>query len=92
MSAPAAPAVIRKESQGHTVNGIAIGFVAASAVAVALRFYTRTVLLKITGKDDWTLLGGLVSKKTLLMVLPARKVLTETKAVRDRCLSCDYLR
>ncbi|KAK2764835.1 integral membrane protein [Colletotrichum kahawae] len=48
----ATPAVIRTESNGHIVSGIAIGFVAASAAVLSLRLYTRLVLLRTAGKDD----------------------------------------
>ncbi|KAL0941958.1 uncharacterized protein CTRU02_204721 [Colletotrichum truncatum] len=48
--------VIRTESNGHFVSGIAIGFVVASAIVMLLRLYTRLVLLKIAGNDDWTIL------------------------------------
>ncbi|EXF75119.1 hypothetical protein CFIO01_06729 [Colletotrichum fioriniae PJ7] len=47
---------IRTESNGPLVNGIAIGFVVASAAVLSLRLYTRLVLLKTAGKDDWTML------------------------------------
>ncbi|KAH9240656.1 hypothetical protein K456DRAFT_1824526 [Colletotrichum gloeosporioides 23] len=46
------PSVIRTESNGHIVSGIAIGFVAASASILSLRLYTRLVLLRTAGKDD----------------------------------------
>ncbi|GJC79799.1 hypothetical protein ColLi_02637 [Colletotrichum liriopes] len=49
------PRVIRTESNGPLVSGIAIGFVVASAAVLSLRLYTRVVLLKTVGKDDWTI-------------------------------------
>ncbi|KZL71031.1 integral membrane protein [Colletotrichum tofieldiae] len=47
--------VIRTESNGPLVSGIAMGFVVASAAVLSLRLYTRLVLLKTVGKDDWTI-------------------------------------
>ncbi|KZL74434.1 integral membrane protein [Colletotrichum incanum] len=47
--------VIQTESNGPLVSGIAIGFVVASAALLSLRLYTRVVLLKTAGKDDWTI-------------------------------------
>ncbi|KAK1621803.1 hypothetical protein BDP81DRAFT_511068 [Colletotrichum phormii] len=47
---------IKAESNGPLVNGIAIGFVVASAAVLSLRLYTRLVLLKTAGKNDWTML------------------------------------
>ncbi|KAH6688256.1 hypothetical protein F5X68DRAFT_260772 [Plectosphaerella plurivora] len=55
-----APTIIRTESNGHLVSGIAIGFVSASAVFVAGRFYTRAFLLGSVGKDDWSMLVATV--------------------------------
>lgn len=55
------PTTIRTESNGHLVSGIAIGFVTASAVFVAGRFYTRAFLLGSVGKDDWSMLVATVS-------------------------------
>ncbi|WYZ38155.1 hypothetical protein EsH8_III_000069 [Colletotrichum jinshuiense] len=49
------PPVIRTESNGPLVSGIAIGFVVASAFVLSLRLYARLVLLKTAGKDDWTI-------------------------------------
>lgn len=55
MSAP-----VRTESNGPLVTGVAVGFLSAAAVFMALRFYTRGVILKNIGKDDWTMLVALV--------------------------------
>ncbi|GKT44836.1 uncharacterized protein ColSpa_05017 [Colletotrichum spaethianum] len=54
MATNAAP-VIRTESNGPLVSGIAIGFVIASAAVLSLRLYTRVLLLKTAGSDDWTI-------------------------------------
>jgi hypothetical protein len=55
MSAP-----VRTESTGPLVTGVAVGFLSAAAVFMALRFYTRGAILKNIGKDDWTMLVALV--------------------------------
>jgi hypothetical protein len=54
------PTTIRTESNGPLVSGIAIGFVSASALFVAARFYTRQVILGTVGKDDWSMLVATV--------------------------------
>jgi len=54
------PATIRTESNGPVVSGIAIGFTATTVVFMALRFYTRGVILKNIGNDDWTMLAATV--------------------------------
>ncbi|KAK2057411.1 hypothetical protein LY76DRAFT_107918 [Colletotrichum caudatum] len=51
---PNAPA-IRTETNGPYVTGIAAGFAIAAAAVFSLRLYTRLVLLKTAGKDDWTI-------------------------------------
>jgi hypothetical protein len=55
MSAP-----VRTESNGPLVTGVAVGFLSAAALFMALRFYTRGAILKNIGKDDWTMLVALV--------------------------------
>lgn len=63
------PPVIRTESNGPLVSGIAIGFVVASAFVLSLRLYARLVLLKTAGKDDWTIsLAMVIHFPTLLLV------------------------
>ncbi|KEY73986.1 hypothetical protein S7711_02581 [Stachybotrys chartarum IBT 7711] len=47
--------VIRTETQGPLLLGVAIGFVVASAVVLALRLYTRVWLIQTPGADDWTI-------------------------------------
>jgi len=59
MADPTAP--IRTETNGPLVNGVAIGFISATAAFMALRFYTRGALLKNIGNDDWTMLAATVS-------------------------------
>jgi ABC-type sugar transport system permease subunit len=56
---------IRTESNGGIVSGVAIGFVVASAVVLALRLYTRIVLLGTTGKDDYTMVVAMVGTKSV---------------------------
>ncbi|KAH7114831.1 hypothetical protein EDB81DRAFT_669434 [Dactylonectria macrodidyma] len=51
--------VIRTESQGSLVVGIAVGFIVASGAIILLRLYTRLVLLKMAGPDDWTILASM---------------------------------
>ncbi|KAL2131361.1 hypothetical protein VTI74DRAFT_5196 [Chaetomium olivicolor] len=50
------PSTIRTETNGPLVTGIAIGFMSATALFVAGRFYTRGVILRSLGKDDWSML------------------------------------
>ncbi|KAM0322082.1 hypothetical protein ACHAQA_009711 [Verticillium albo-atrum] len=50
------PTTIRTATNGPLATGIAIGFVSASAICVAGRFYTRGVLLGSIGNDDWSIL------------------------------------
>lgn len=44
------------ETNAPLVIGTAIGFVCATAIFVTGRFYTRGVLLRSIGKDDWCML------------------------------------
>ncbi|KAJ1329646.1 hypothetical protein MN608_06382 [Microdochium nivale] len=50
------PTTRSTETNGPLVTGIAIGFVCATTVFIAGRFYTRGVLLRSIGKDDWCML------------------------------------
>ncbi|KAH6974034.1 hypothetical protein EDB80DRAFT_317367 [Ilyonectria destructans] len=50
--------VIRTETQGPLIIGIAVGFVVASGVIILLRLYARLVLLGMAGPDDWTILAA----------------------------------
>lgn len=54
--------VIRTETRGPMVSGIAIGFTVAAFVALLFRFYTRLFMLKNTGNDDWTILAATVRR------------------------------
>ncbi|KAH6855567.1 hypothetical protein B0I37DRAFT_58362 [Chaetomium sp. MPI-CAGE-AT-0009] len=54
------PPTIRTETNGPLVTGIAVGFVSATALFVAGRFYTRGVILRSLGKDDWSILVATV--------------------------------
>lgn len=49
------PTTIRTETNGPLVTGIAVGFVSATALFVAARMYTRAVILRCVGKDDWSI-------------------------------------
>lgn len=44
------------ESRTALVVGIAVAFAAASTIVMVLRFYTRFVISKVAGWDDWTML------------------------------------
>jgi hypothetical protein len=57
--------IIRTETTGPLVTGIAVGFVSATALFVAGRFYTRIVILGSLGKDDWAMLIASVSHSFL---------------------------
>ncbi|KAG7144133.1 hypothetical protein HYQ46_007129 [Verticillium longisporum] len=50
------PTIIRTETRGPMGVGIAVGFVSASVLCLAGRFYTRGVILGSIGKDDWSIL------------------------------------
>ncbi|KAK4148746.1 hypothetical protein C8A00DRAFT_19476 [Chaetomidium leptoderma] len=50
------PTTIRTETNGPLVTGIAVGFVSATALFVAGRMYTRGIILRCIGKDDWSIL------------------------------------
>lgn len=54
------PTTIRTETNGPLVTGIGVGFVSATALFVAGRFYTRGVILRSLGKDDWSMLVATV--------------------------------
>ena len=49
-----------EESRTALVVGIAVAFAAASTLVMALRFYTRFVISKVAGWDDWTMLAAQV--------------------------------
>ncbi|KAK2008250.1 hypothetical protein LZ32DRAFT_631731 [Colletotrichum eremochloae] len=63
MAANTTAPVIRTETNGPYVTGIAIGFVIAAAAVFTLRLYTRVFLLKTAGKDDWTICISMVKVK-----------------------------
>jgi len=48
------------EVQYRVLYGCTIAFMVTSAVAVAMRMYVRTVILKKIGYDDWALVLALV--------------------------------
>jgi hypothetical protein len=50
------------EDRGPQVAAVAILFLALSWVAVSLRCYVRTVMMKSFGADDWLAVVSLVSK------------------------------
>lgn len=49
------------ETNGPMVSSIGAAFGAGALIFVALRFYTRGVILKAIGKDDWAILVATVS-------------------------------
>lgn len=57
------------ETNAPLVTGIAIGFVCATAIFVTGRFYTRGVLLRSIGKDDWCMLIATVRSLVSLFLL-----------------------
>ena len=59
---------IRTETNGPLVTGISVGFVSVSVLFLIGRFYTRGVILRSIGKDDWAMLVATVSG--LFMLLP----------------------
>lgn len=50
------------EDRGPQVAAVAILFLALSWVAVSLRCYVRTVIMKSFGADDWLAVTSLVSR------------------------------
>ncbi|KAK2026104.1 hypothetical protein LX32DRAFT_642179 [Colletotrichum zoysiae] len=60
MAANSTAPKIRTETNGPYVTGIAVGFAIAAAAVFSLRLYTRLVLLKTAGKDDWTICIAMV--------------------------------
>ena len=46
------------ESRTGTVIGIAVSFAVVSTVVMGPRLYTRCVLSKVAGWDDWTMLAA----------------------------------
>lgn len=58
--------VIRTETQAPLLVGVAIGFVVASAVVLALRLYTRVWLIQTPGADDWTIVLAMVRQTASL--------------------------
>lgn len=49
------------EDRGPQVAAVAILFLTLSWVAVSLRVYVRTILMKNFGLDDWLAVASLVS-------------------------------
>lgn len=64
------PAISAQTKQPATL-ALTIGFPALSAIAVSLRLYTRLVIVKRTGPDDWFILGAFVWHDGLFCVLLA---------------------
>jgi hypothetical protein len=54
------------EDRGPQVAAVAILFLTLSWVAVSLRCYVRTVLMKSFGADDWLAVASLVSRTVYL--------------------------
>jgi hypothetical protein len=48
------------ESKQPAIIAISVTLPALSALAVALRLYTRLFILKLTGPDDWLIVIALV--------------------------------
>ena len=59
------PPTIRTETNGPLVTGVAVGFVSATVLFVAGRFYTRGVILGSIGKDDWSMLIATVRRPSI---------------------------
>ncbi len=57
---------IRTETNGQLVTGIAVGFVSATVLFVAARFYTRRVILGSVSKDDWAMLVATVCSPSII--------------------------
>jgi len=50
------------EVQFNVLYGCTIAFMVTSAIAVAMRMFVRTFILKKIGYDDWALVLALVSR------------------------------
>ncbi|KAL8420481.1 hypothetical protein RB594_003318 [Gaeumannomyces avenae] len=53
-----APRVIRTETTGPVVAGIAVAFIVVNVTFTSLRLFTRATILKAVGKDDWAILAA----------------------------------
>lgn len=71
--------VPRSEGDGHTRGQRAMVVTAVltgiAALIVALRCYARFGLMKITGREDWAILGALVLSFTYCGLVGGRKLL-----------------
>jgi hypothetical protein len=52
----------RLSPQGKEIIGLAAVAVLLAGIIVALRFYTRGVLLRVLGREDWSMGLALVSQ------------------------------
>ena len=65
--------------QAKEVIGLAVAWVLLAAVIVSLRFYTRGILLRVLGCEDWLIGLALVSRisASLIVLRPLADPLTE---------------
>lgn len=55
---------LESETQAPTLVGIALGFIIATTVVLALRMYTRLFMLRMAGPDDWSILVAMVCSQS----------------------------
>jgi len=69
------------EVQYDVLYGCTIAFMVTSTVAVALRMYVRSFILKKIGYDDWALVLALVSQLALLTCCTDRACTDKNQAM-----------
>lgn len=57
-------------SRGRAAVIITGVLTALAALTVAVRLYTRAGLLKSTGREDWLILGAMVSRLSSVVIVP----------------------
>ena len=57
-------AILKAEDMGPTCNAIVISFTIIAFISVSLRFYTRAILVRNVGWDDYCILLSMVRPDT----------------------------
>ncbi len=60
------------QSQAGVAIGISLGFVIVSTLVLSCRLYTRCVILKWAGPDDWTMTTAQVGERSRAPLLLCR--------------------
>ena len=66
-----APNYVDPETRGPMLVVLPVVLVTVSFLIVVLRLYTRFVLIKSVGADDWLIGASIVSLKTILLAYSA---------------------